>query len=74
MIPQRDIIEKIHTKIMWCATPEGQDEVELVTLNSRGVREGKQKKYFLEVYPIREVFLREREPNQPSIQILNARL
>ena len=58
-IPQRNTIEKVHAKIMWCTTPEGYEEVELVTLNSRGVRE-EEKKYFLGVYPIREVFLRER--------------
>ena len=44
MIPQSTTIEKIHTKTMWCATPEGQKDVELVTLNSRGVREEKNKK------------------------------
>ena len=54
MIAQRNAREKIHTKIMWCPTPEGQEEVELVTLNSRqeggggwgcwrGERGGKQK-------------------------------
>ena len=63
MIPQRNTIEKIHTK-MWCATPEGQEEVEFVTLNStgegKGDEENKKKKNFLGVYPIREVFLRER--------------
>ena len=50
----------------------------LVTLNSRvgegGERGEKQKKYFLGGCPIREVFLRERLPHWPSIQIGNARL
>ena len=54
MIPQRNTIKKIHIKIMWYATPEGQEEVELVTLNTnegRGgwgceVREEENKKIF----------------------------
>ena len=40
MIPQWNEIEKIHTKIMWCATPEGQEEIDLVTLNCRGLGRG----------------------------------
>ena len=56
----------------------------MVTLNSRvgegglgggGEREEKQtKKFFLGGCPIREVFLRERLPHWPSIQIGKARL
>ena len=58
MLPQRNAVEKIHTKIVWCATPEGYEEVELVTLNSRGegvFSEKKNKKMFSGVYPISEV-------------------
>ena len=29
MIPQRNTIEKIHTKVLWCGTPEGQEGVEI---------------------------------------------
>ena len=49
----------------------------MVTLNSRvggGVREEKNKKIFLGVCPIREVFLRERLPHWPAIQVGNGRL
>ena len=40
----------------------------------RGWERRKTKKYFLEDCPIREVFLREKLPHWPSIQIGNARL
>ena len=43
-------------------------------MRGRGERGEKQKKYFLGGCPIREVFLRERLPHWPSIQIGNARL